>query len=187
MTNWQTGEDGNVFEMIKSNGGPGLWIRRLTWGKTCARIVAAGEFTGAAPYFGNPSVLMDVFTLDGELMDELAPVPAPGTFKTWRRWPEPAWAGKIALRSLDDPRIAEALYRLDKKRQKLPGMQHAPKATDQDRLYLTVPFARKDEAKLLGARWAPQQRSWWLSSENGAAVERARQLGFLTKAQDSDS
>ena len=73
---------------------------------------------------------MDVFTLDGELIDELAPVSVPGTFKTWRRWPEPAWAGKIALRSLDDSRIAEALYRLDKKRQKLPGMQHAPKTSD---------------------------------------------------------
>ncbi len=187
MTNWQTGEDGNVFEMIAANGGPGFWIRRLTWGKTCARIIATGEFSGAPPYFGNPSVLMDVFTLDGELIDELAPVSAPGTFKTWRRWPEPAWAGKIALRSLDDSRIAEALFRLDKKRQKLPGMQHAPKTSDQNRLYLTVPFARKEEAKLLGARWAPQQRCWWVPIENTAAVERARQLGFLSTAHNLDS
>lgn len=30
------------------------------------------------------------------------------------------------------------------------------------RHYLFVPFEEKDEAKLLGARWDPKARSWWI-------------------------
>ena len=30
------------------------------------------------------------------------------------------------------------------------------------RLYLTVPFAQKDEAKALGARWDPARKRWYV-------------------------
>ncbi|WP_235603254.1 DUF5710 domain-containing protein [Piscirickettsia litoralis] len=30
------------------------------------------------------------------------------------------------------------------------------------RVYLNVPFAEKDEAKRLGARWDPSARSWYI-------------------------
>lgn len=32
----------------------------------------------------------------------------------------------------------------------------------QAQLLLNVPFAAKDQAKALGARWDPQQRSWYV-------------------------
>lgn len=30
------------------------------------------------------------------------------------------------------------------------------------RVYLNVPFAEKDEAKALGARWCPERRLWYI-------------------------
>lgn len=45
----------------------GFWIHRTTWGGTLARIIRIKEFTKYAPYFGNPSVLMDVYGLEGGL------------------------------------------------------------------------------------------------------------------------
>ncbi|KQV82690.1 hypothetical protein [Rhizobium sp. Root1220] len=108
----------NVFEMYKEAGGPGFWIRRTTWGNTVARVVGAGAFTAAPPYFGNPSMLMDVYGHDGAPKDVLAAVPAPGTYKTWRSVSPPDWAAFADLRPLDDPRIATAIEDLDRRRGK---------------------------------------------------------------------
>jgi hypothetical protein len=35
----------NVYQMFVAQGGPGFWVGRTTWGGTCARVVAVGEFT----------------------------------------------------------------------------------------------------------------------------------------------
>jgi len=32
---------------------------------------------------------------------------------------------------------------------------------ERDRIYLDVPYAEKDQAKALGARWDPHRRQWW--------------------------
>jgi hypothetical protein len=32
---------------------------------------------------------------------------------------------------------------------------------ERDRIYLDVPYAKKDQAKALGARWDPHRRQWW--------------------------
>ena len=85
------------------------------------------------PYFGNPSVLMDVYTLNGQLKDEAAQLPVPGTYKTWRKTEAPAWAATANLRPLDDPALDVALARLDKKRHKSERLQpqsrsHTPPA-----------------------------------------------------------
>ena len=32
------------------------------------------------------------------------------------------------------------------------------------RVYLNVPFAEKDSAKRLGARWCPEKRQWWVGN-----------------------
>ena len=55
------------------------------------------------------------------------------------------------------------------------------------RTYLNCPFAEKDEAKALGARWDGQKKRWyvqdakdlapfarWMSAEEGAAAPRPR-------------
>ena len=34
----------------------------------------------------------------------------------------------------------------------------------QDRIYLRVPYAEKDEAKSYGARWDPARRQWYIDS-----------------------
>ena len=108
---WQTNQGQNIFEMYVSDGGPGFWVRRTTWGNTCARIVRVGEMTKPGPYFGNPSVLMDVYTLEGQ--EEAAALPVAGTYKTWRKIDPPDWAQSADLRPLDDPRLDAALMRLD--------------------------------------------------------------------------
>lgn len=76
--------------MCVANGGAGFWIRRTTWGATCARVVGIGKFTKPGPYFGNPPVVMDVYNLNGEIKERLARVPAAGTYKTWRKIDAPA-------------------------------------------------------------------------------------------------
>ncbi len=34
-----------------------------------------------------------------------------------------------------------------------------------ERIYLTVPFAEKDEAKALGARWDKERKAWWITAK----------------------
>ena len=34
------------------------------------------------------------------------------------------------------------------------------------RAYLQVPFAEKDEAKKLGARWEPERKQWWVDRKD---------------------
>lgn len=84
----------NVFQMFVANGHrAGFWIRRTTWGNTCAQVVSVGELTGPAPYFGNPVVLADIFdATTGERKEAGARIPVPGTYKTWRQIEPPAWA-----------------------------------------------------------------------------------------------
>jgi len=86
----------NVFEMYAANHEQvGFWIRRTTWANTCAQVMSIGPFKGPAPYFGNPSVLADVYDLrTGELKDKDARIAVPGTYKTWRRIDPPSWARK---------------------------------------------------------------------------------------------
>jgi hypothetical protein len=164
--------DLNVFEMYLAHGGPGFWVRRTTWGTTCARVIRVGAFTAPGPYFGNPSVLMDVYTLGGQLKEGLVPLPVPGTYKTWRCVETPPWAGSTDLRVLDDSAIETALASLDRKRNK------APRKSTTERFWLSVPYERKEEAKQLGARWSPADRSWWLPVDNIEAIDRARVLGL---------
>ncbi|AYG64192.1 DUF5710 domain-containing protein [Rhizobium jaguaris] len=179
-SNWQDRAGENVFEMCIANCGPGFWIRRTTWGNSLARIVGVGPITQPAPYFGNPSVLMDVYSLSGELKDTLAPVPVAGTYKTWRRIDPPAWTDAGSLRPLDDPAIDEALAKLDKRRGKQPGGRFSYEPpVGVERTMLKVPFARKEEAKAIGARWSLADKSWWLQAGNDAALAKARKLGFL--------
>ena len=40
---WRDSDGQNVFEMFVANGGPGFWIRRITWGGTMARIIRRGS------------------------------------------------------------------------------------------------------------------------------------------------
>ncbi|MBK1667315.1 hypothetical protein CKO28_04610 [Rhodovibrio sodomensis] len=168
--------DRNIYEMAVEHGGPGFWIHRTSWGKTCARVVAVGDLTGRPPYYGNPPVLMDVYSLEGELKDAMAPVPVPGTYKSWRQIQPPDWADRISLRPLDDPEIDAELKRHDTRKQprgKASAMPPAP-------IWLNVPFERKDEAKQIGARWSRKDRCWWLPEDKTEALQKARDLGFLT-------
>jgi Domain of unknown function (DUF5710) len=176
---WKTSKDENIYEMYVAHGSAGFWVRRITWGGSCARVVRVGKITRPGPYFGSPSVLMDVYSLGGQLKDEAAPLPAAGTYKTWRKIEPPDWAGSANLRALDDPRLDVALAQLDRKRHKAPGMMYA---NDKVRVRLNVTYQQKDVAKNLGARWDPGQKFWWLPADNHAAINRAKELGFLPAA-----
>lgn len=171
---WREGDDRNVFQMIEDAGGLGIWVRRTTWGSSCARIVAMGEVTKPPPYYGNPTVLMDVYTLSGGLRSELANLDTAGTFNTWRQIAAPAWASSAPLRPLDDPAIGAMLSTINRKRGK------AAPLVEENRIMLNVPFARKNEAKALGARWDPKEKLWWLPEQASTkAKDQAQKLGFI--------
>lgn len=165
----------NVFEMFAAHGGPGFWVRRTTWSGTCARVVRVGALTAPGPYYGNPSVLMDVYSLDGALKDAAAQLPVPGTYKTWRKIDAPDWATPERLRPLADPALNEALAKLDRQRGKLKPKPAAAAA----RQALTVPYERNEEAKAIGAKWDPTTRTWWISTEDDEARTKAVRLGLL--------
>ncbi len=38
------------------------------------------------------------------------------------------------------------------------------------KIYLTVPYAQKDEAKALGARWDASQKKWYVPSDKDLAL-----------------
>jgi hypothetical protein len=168
-----TDEQPNVFQMFVANGGAGFWVRRTTWHSTCARVVRVGALTGPDPYYGNPSVLMDVYGLDGTLRDGAAQLPVPGTYKTWRWIEAPEWAKANKLRPLDDPALDETLLKLDRRRGKSRATSTRPRAD------LAVPYDRRGEAKGLGARWDSVARTWWIPTDDAEAVAKALQLGFL--------
>ncbi|XNO40671.1 DUF5710 domain-containing protein (plasmid) [Sinorhizobium meliloti] len=91
--------------------------------------------------------------------------------------------GAMNLRPFDDPHIDAALAALDRKRGK--GKRETTEGTEDadqvTRLRLNVPFERKEEAKRIGARWWPAEKTWWLPKDNSAALFQARSLGFLAK------
>lgn len=86
----------NVYEMwVASKEHPGgLWITRTTWADMCAHVRSVGEFKGPAPYFGNPKVIGDLYTLGGHLKQVGFEISVPGTYKTWRQIAPPSWAVK---------------------------------------------------------------------------------------------
>ena len=67
--------DQNLFQMFVANGHqPGFWLRRTTWGESCARVTSVGPLTGPEPYYGNPKVHADIYNLTtGELREANAP------------------------------------------------------------------------------------------------------------------
>jgi hypothetical protein len=79
----------------------------------------------------------------------------------------------IALRPLDDPALDAALSSLDKKRHKSTSQLQVAK------IWLTVSYDQKEEAKKIGARWSSADRSWWLPADSADAIDQARLLGFL--------
>ena len=62
------------------------------------------------------------------------------------------------------------LAKVDKKRHR---------GTMPERVWLRVPYERKDEAKRLGARWASAEKMWWLPNDKEASVAEATRLGFV--------
>ena len=78
------------------------------------------------------------------------------------------------MRPLDDPRLDAALAQLESS-----GMMYA---NDKVRVWLNVTYQQKDVAKNLGARWDPAEKLWWLPADNHAAINRAKELGFLPAA-----
>ena len=69
-------------------------------------------------------------------------------------------ADKLAVLSIKDEMIEDKLNKITMKRR-------AKKEEDKkNRLYLNVPFVKKNYAKKLGARWDPQKKKWYSFKNN---------------------
>lgn len=69
--------------------------------------------------------------------------------------------------------------------------------TDPIRVYLTVPYSEKEEAKISGARWDPVAKQWWIDrhdvaihptvyrwiTDNEALASKAKQASEFTEVQ----
>lgn len=159
--------------MADLQGGAGFWVTRTTWGHTIARIVGIGTITGPAPYYGSPPVVMDVYSKGGKLREGLQRLSTAGTYKTWRLIDAPEWAESVSVRRLDDPAIAEAIARFDRRRSRTPAVDQPAK------VFLNVSFEEKDKAKAIGAKWDPANKKWWIKASNDDALTKAAKLGFV--------
>jgi hypothetical protein len=139
----------NVYQMYVEFGrAPGFWLRRTTWGNTCAKVVSVGELVGPAPYFGNPEVRADIFDLTtGALREKDARVSVPGTYKTWRWIQPPSWSGETAF----DPKAG--------------------------RVVLDVPFELNKKVAARGARWSDLLEAWWIAEGDEAGLKKILDLG----------
>ena len=88
----------NVYEMYIENGcQTGYWVQRNSWGNTCARVKMiggrrSGPLPGAAPYFLNVAVHVDIYDLwTGALKQSDALLSCPGTF-AYTRIAAPSWS-----------------------------------------------------------------------------------------------
>jgi hypothetical protein len=110
--------------------------------------------------------------LDGGLKEELARLSAAGTYKTWRQIDPPAWAPTALQRLSDDPAVVIKLARHDRRK-------IASGPNQASRIELNVPFARKEEAKAIGARWDPMKKVWWIAVDNDVALAKAVKGGLV--------
>lgn len=167
----------NVYQMAERHGGADFWVTRTTWGNTVAHIVGIAPATAPAPYFGSPPVVMDVYSANGVIKDELTRLSTAGTYKTWRKIVAPEWAATAQLRSLDDPAVAAALAKFDRRKGR--------ETTDnKSKLFLKVTYERKDDAKAIGAKWDPANKKWWINMGDEAALAKAGKLGFIPTPAD---
>ena len=167
----------NVYQMAERHGGAGFWVTRTTWGNTVAHIVGIAPATAPAPYFGSPSVVMDVYSANGAVKDELARLSTAGTYKTWRNIVPPEWAATAQLRSLADPAIAIALAKFDRRKGR-------DQTDDAAKFFLEVAYDRKNEAKSIDAKWDPANKKWWIKANDMAALAKARILGFAPAVEN---
>lgn len=76
----------NIYQMYVENGNKaGFFVRRDSWSRiyACVTRVAGlkeGELRGEPPYFGNPTVEMDVYANDGTLQKSGEELSCPGTY-----------------------------------------------------------------------------------------------------------
>lgn len=142
----------NIYEMYVHHWKkPGFWVRRTTWGNTIAKIIYVGEFSGRAPYYGNPEVRVDVYDIHtGVLKDKNFLIETAGTYKTWRWVQPPEWSGEPPF----DPKAG--------------------------RLILYVPFEKNKVASKMGARWSDFLGGWWIPEDDEMMVAKANSLGFMT-------
>jgi hypothetical protein len=88
----------NIYEMYIDNGnGAGFWVKRNSWGNTCALVNmvggrGSGALPGDAPYFLNVAVHADVFELaTGRPKECNILLSGPGTF-AYERIEAPQWS-----------------------------------------------------------------------------------------------
>ena len=76
----------NIFQMYVANGNKaGFYVRRDSWSTIYARVVTIdgrteGPLRGRPPYYGDPTVTMDVFYNDGSRQKSNQMLSCPGTY-----------------------------------------------------------------------------------------------------------
>ena len=48
--------------------------------------------------------------------------------------------------------------------------------TSKEKIYLDVPFAKKDEAKKLGCRWDPDKKKWYVLESNDSIFKQFKKV-----------
>lgn len=172
----------NLYSFIVKNGEPGFWARN-TRDNDFAYILGMAKIKGPPPYYGSPPIIADVYCRMGTLCEELVHLERAGVFGEWKYRQRPNPDDVTFMRTLDAPEIFGKIYDLGYQPHDFTKMAakkllaEAPKLFR--RLSLNVPFDRKEEAKVFGAQWAPDNKKWWIKSTNKEGIQEALNLGFL--------
>ncbi len=57
-----------------------------------------------------------------------------------------------------------------------PESKESKTITSKEKIYLDVPFAKKDEAKKLGCRWDPDKKKWYILESNDSILKQFKKI-----------
>mgnify|MGYP000203386115 CR=1 FL=1 len=178
----------NIYEMYILNGDVDFWVVRHTWGKCIARIVYVGGLKTPAPYYGNPEVLMDLYSAEtGEIIKQDERMSCPGTSQyTWITLE--GWTPSEPLRAIPssppDPafrkRMEVAEKRAERDKARKQKIREANEA--KPRLYFASNprFMAEKHARYgkgFYVRWDRDRQLWWCLQEDASTQEALQELG----------
>lgn len=81
-----------------------------------------------------------------------------------------------SLGNQEADRLANLAINSESKESKTIIFKESKETTSKEKIYLDVPFAKKDEAKKLGCRWDPDKKKWYVLEFNDSISKQFKKI-----------